>query len=448
MPFFIRHPAFVITGAIQAYNRYGRGFRSTYGGLMKNLNMSSDEILNMQTEMMKKLLFHAYDQVPYYKRVFNKAGFHPKDFRELSDLSSLPILTKKNIKDNFIDLIALNIQQKEKILHRTGGTSGEPSLFYLPRELKGAFNYASLYRFYSWGGVKFGEPRVTIGGRLITKKPPFAMRNLAENQLYICAQYINSDNINTLISSIIKFKPSFIQGHPSAISLIAESMLNTGNYVPVKAVFTTSENLYPDQRNIIEKVFCCKIFDTYGMGEMVAMASECKEHNGYHLAPEYGVTEVINDNVYEDGIGELISTSLQNYAMPLIRYNCGDLGKLRHEKCPCGCNFPMLEKVYGRIDDIIKTKTGRTILPLTIRLRMKHAGLSDFQLIQMEDGSINVNIFEKHNSERMQREILTASRVLGTIFDKEDSINIRVGEKPIMTRNGKIQMVIKQNKKE
>lgn len=399
-PYFIRYPIFIATGALQAYGRYGAGFKKNYDDLMNNNFLSENEIVDLQNQYMRRLLHHAYNHVPYYKRMFDNLGFLPDDYKDKRDLEKLPILTKDIIKNNFDDLIADNVSKNKRTLHTSGGTTGKPFAFYLSNELKRDFNYATLYRFYSWAGVKFGEPRVSIAGRLITKRPPYAMKNLAENQLYICAHYLTEENLGDIVSSILKFRPSFIQGHPSAIAVVAHHMKHTGTQVPVKAVFTTSENLYLDQRTVIEEAFSCKVFDTYGMGELVAMASECSQHNGYHLAPEYGITEIVNSELYNDGFGEIISTSLQNYAMPMIRYKTGDLGKLSARLCTCGCKFPMLESISGRIDDIIKLRDGKIILPLTLRITMKNAGIADFQIIQEQSGILRVNIlgsFEENN---------------------------------------------------
>lgn len=440
-PYIIRYPVFIVTGAIQAKSRYGKRFKAIYNDLMKNLYLSEEGINILQFNYMKKLLCHAYANVPYYKKVFVEAGFNPDYFKSAEDLKKIPILTKEIIRENFKDLIAKNFKNKSITKNRSGGTTGKPIEYYLPKELKGDFNYASLYRFYSWAGVEFGELRVSIAGRLITKKPPYSMYNLAENQLYVCAHYLEEENLADILKSMIKFKPSFIQGHPSAVSIVAEYMINQNINIPVKAVFTTSENLYPDQRNVIEEAFQCKVFDTYGMGEMVAMASECAQHNGYHLAPEYGYTEVINTDHYEDVVGEIISTSLQNYAMPLIRYKTGDIGKLKQGKCPCGCNFPMLEKISGRIDDVIKLRNGKTILPLTIRIRMKNAGITDFQIVQIEEDSFDVNILGIPADKNTESNI---RRIIEDIFGSEVRIQIHYNKDKILTQSGKKQMIIRK----
>lgn len=443
MPLFIRYPIFLATGVYQAQNRYGRDFERLSAYLMSNLLLSRDNIHDLQMKSMKKLLRSAYTHVPYYKRIFDSVGFEPGDFRDLNDLRLLPILTKEIIKNNIGELISDKIHSKAKALHQTGGTTGSPTFFYLPKVLKGPFNFATLYRFYSWGGVKFGEPRVSIAGRLITKTPPYAMRNIAENQLYVCAHYLQKENLDELIKSIKNFMPAFVQGHPSALAILAHYMLEKGIVLPVKSVFTTSENLYDDQRSLIEMAFVCKVFDTYGMGEMVTMASECTEHKGYHLAPEYGITEVINENSYENGVGELICTSLQNYAMPLIRYKCGDIGKLSDEKCSCGCAFPMLESISGRVDDVLKTIDGRTVLPLSIRLQMKAVDLSDFQVIQVRDNSFQVNLFGFYNEDQKDKVTVKINSVLMPILGNSANILVQFEQIPILTKNGKRQVVIK-----
>jgi len=444
-PYFIRYLAFVIKGAVQARNRYGKNFKSKYQELMSNENMSEQQIEILQNKLMKDLLQHAYENVPYYRKVFDNVKFDPQNYTGTEDLNKIPILTKEIIRENFYDLIASNISPKNMSKHSSGGTTEKPLQFYIPKDLKGDFNYATMYRFYSWAGVEFGERRVSVAGRMITKKPPYTMFNYAENQLYVSAHHLSNANLPDIVKSIIKFQPKFIQGHPSAIEIVSKFMINNDLRIGVKAVFTTSENLYKDQRQVIEEAFNCKVFDTYGMGEMVAMASECGVHNGYHLAPEYGFTEIVNTELYTDGLGEIISTSLQNYAMPLIRYKTGDLGKFKKEKCSCGSNFPMLDTISGRIDDLIELENGKKILPLSIRIQLKDLGIDDFQLIQISKVNFILNIFNiEQNKNRdynaIKKEI---NELFIKLFDESSQVEVSFEGKKIQSNNGKIKMVIK-----
>lgn len=443
-PYLIRYPIFIIEGAFQAKYRYGNEFHRILEDLLNNLTLSRDEVKKMQIIMMQNLLLHAYNHVPFYKRTFKNIGFHPQDYHDENDLKNLPILTKDIIRDNFNDMIADNLHNDKIVPHQSGGTTGAPLKFYLSKRLRGPFNFATLYRFYHWAGVSFGERRVTVGGRLITKRPPFTMVNPSENQLYVCAHFLNAETLETISRSIINFRPRFIQGHPSALAVLSQYLTNKGIIIPVKAIFTTSENLYDEQRCMIENVFACKVFDTYGMGEMVASASECCEHKGYHLAPEYGITEVINHEIYGGEIGELISTSLQNYVMPLIRYKCGDIGKIRTESCPCGCNFPMLEKISGRIDDVIITSNGKYVLPLMIRISMKKAGFSEFQLIQETETKFKLHLFLNPSLAERPFIVKQVHSILSDIFQDNSSFEVNFNCQPIRTTRGKQQMVIKK----
>ena len=441
-PYFIRYLAFVIKGAIQARNRYGKSFKSKYQELMSNENMSDQQIEILQNKLMKDLLQHAYENVPYYRKVFDNVKFDPRNYTGPEDLNKIPILTKEIIRENFYDLIASNISPKNMSKHSSGGTTGKPLQFYIQKDLKGDFNYATMYRFYRWAGVEFGERRVSVAGRMITKKPPYSMYNSAENQLYVCAHHLSDENLPEIVDSIIKFQPKFVQGHPSAVEIIAKYFNDNNISMKAKAVFTTSENLYPDQRGIIEKAFHCKVYDTYGMGEMVLMAAECSEHNGYHLAPEYGFTEIINAENYEDGLGEIVSTSLQNYAMPLIRYKTGDLGKLTNKKCNCGSNFPILEKLTGRIDDIIILPSGKKVLPLSLRIQLKNTGITNFQIIQEKNNTIRINILEVNNAVTNEQLTENTQKVLEEIFGCNIKIFVELYKKPIVSKSGKQQMVI------
>jgi len=395
-PIAIQRIGINIYGYWQARQRFGGDFKKTLEELEVTQWWTPQQLEELQNELLKKLVEHAYHNVPYYRRIFDERGIKPKDINCKEDLVKLPFLTKDIINEHFEDLIARNFPRSQMILHHTSGTTGRRLRgFYLPKRLRWTINYAHLYRFYRWAGFNVGEKRVTIAGRFFTNRPPYWAFNRAENQLLLSTHHLSSRTVDLYIERIAEFSPKAIQGHPSAIAYLARRMEEVNITIPVKAVLTTGEQLYPDQREIIEKRFQCKVFDAWGQGEAVAMAAECEKHEGYHIASEYGIIEVIEDEKLGSGMGEIVATSLWNYAMPFIRYKTGDLGALSKNCCSCGRGLPLLSQIMGRIDDLITTPSGEVILPVSFRTRFARLEfLEQYQLIQETTDSYRMLILD------------------------------------------------------
>lgn len=432
-------------GYWQARNRFGGDFRKILRELEDSQWWSPSELEELQSELLKKLIEHAYRNVPYYRRIFNERGLKPTDIKCKKDLVKLPFLTKEIINEHFSELTAKDFPQSRMVLHHTSGTTGRRLKgFYLPKRLRWTINYAHLYRIYRWAGFDIGEKRVTIAGRFFTNRPPYWVINRAENQLLLSTHHLSSSTVDAYIERIVKFSPKAIQGHPSAIACLARRMEELNVTIPVKAVLTTGEQLYLDQRDIIEQRFQCKVFDAWGQGEAVCMAAECEKQEGYHVASEYGLIEVVQDENFRDGIGEIIATSLQNYAMPFIRYKIGDLGALSEHDCSCGRGLPLLSKIVGRVDDIITTPEGEAVLPVSFRTRLaKLEFLDQYQLIQ-EDNDYRIMLLDNgHIGLRENKQILS---ILQHCLGTSANITIELMSEIPRTSGAKQKLIINRSK--
>jgi phenylacetate-CoA ligase len=154
-----------------------------------------------------------------------------------------------------------------------------------------------------------------------------------------------------------------LEGFPSTILVLAKFLKRNEATCPINAVFTSSEPLFDLHRQEMERSFGADVFDHYGQAERVAAASDCPEHRGLHVHPEYGVLELVKggSRVSTGERGEIVGTGLNNLAMPLIRYRTGDIAELSGDKCPCGRGLPLLKAVDGRKADCIVTPEGRVI---------------------------------------------------------------------------------------
>jgi len=389
------------------------------------------ELEELQQKSLRLLIKHAYNNVPYYHRIFRKRNLKPDDIKNTEDLLKLPRLTKEDIRNNLDDLVAINYKQDVMPGYSGGTTTGEPLKFYSDKR-SSAWRWAALHRDYRWCGYDLGDKLVVLWGHFGDLKEHTTLQKfddiLKRRRLLSCFDMTN-ESMAEYIEFLRRFKPKIIKGYSSALYLLAEFMRhNKIEGVEPEAIITTADNLFKYQREIIKSQFCCEVFDDYGNRETSLRAFECKEHSGYHISIENGVLELIMDNEHvEDGeIGAFLITDFNNYTMPFIRYEIGDAGTLTNEICSCGRGLPMIRSIEGRIVDILTTPSGR-YLPgeflIAIFAYYEIEGVKNYQVIQKrkdkllfklvktsnfmdEKLEIMINIIQQYTGDEMEIEIV------------------------------------------
>ncbi len=208
------------------------------------------------------------------------------------------------------------------------------------------------------------------------------------------------------VNIINSFKPKFIRGYASSLYFFSKWVEenNLEMHQPL-AVFTTSEKLYPDMREKIKAVFDCDVYDTYGLNDGGIGAYECSEHQGMHIDTERSVLEVIDNrgNELEKEEGRIIATNLCNYAMPLIRYDTGDLGHISPDKCKCGRGHKVLKEVAGRTSDILITPEGKNVHgEFFTHIFWEIKGIKEFQVVQEDLRNVLIRIVPENEFDEKQ----------------------------------------------
>jgi phenylacetate-CoA ligase len=212
----------------------------------------------------------------------------------------------------------------------------------------------------------------------------------------------------------------------------------------VEAVFTSSEALFPHQREIIEQAFECKVFDFYGLAERVAFATECTAHCGIHLNMDFGITEILNmdhEPVGHGEMGKIVATGLHNFAMPLIRYETNDVTVIQGQKCTCGRESPLIGDLTARAEDIITTRDGRYISFASLTLPIKLIGnVGESQIIQEDLEHIRVRIVKRPDYRESDTQDLLAEfrKRIGT----DVKVEIEFVDSIPRSRTGKFRFVI------
>ena len=327
----------------------------------------------MQESKLRKMINHAWSNVPYYKRIFKTENVKPGKTKKVEDLEKIPVLTHDDVRRHLDDLVAVNASRSSLARVQTTGTTGHPLILYKDGN-ETSSGMGSLYRGWSWCGYNIGEKMAQIWG-VRTARARVSKYQLLREQLrrvvtrntLISAWNLSHKDIEVAIKRLNKEKPTFLRGYVSPIYLLANFISQKGADVKfnLKGISTTAEPLLGFQRKEIEKAFRCEVFDQYGSGEVFSCGFECEAHMGLHIPMERVHIEFLdlddNSPVSEGETGRIVVTCLENYGMPLIRYDTNDLGIKREEFCACGRKLPLMDSIIGRTIDLIRLPNGKVI---------------------------------------------------------------------------------------
>jgi len=432
------------------YQRYGKKFEDKYRHFEKMQWWDYDRLVAYQNTRLQKLIKFAYENVPYYHRLMKKEGLKPADIKSRKDITKLPILTRDDIKRNFDALLSKGlgrIDRKKLLKGHTSGTTGSPLEFYWDQNTC-IVNNVVHWRQKSWAGIKLHDRCAVLLGRTVVpiekKIPPFWRMNYVHNTLWLSSFHLTIGNLALYVEKLQQFRPKYIEGYPSTLFILAKFLHSRKQTLPLKAALTSSETLYPVQREIIERSFACKVFDYYGLAERVVFATECSAHQGHHLNMDYGITEIVNDNgdpVNAGHMGWIVGTGLHNYAMPLIRYKTNDVSAIGVKHCSCGRRFPLLQDVTTKAEDIITTKDGRFISSSVLTHPFKPlVNIIESQIIQEDITNIKIKIVKSHayRDEDTESLLTEMQRRLGPGME----IHIDFVNEIPRTSNGKFRWVV------
>lgn len=334
-----------------------------YEFLLQSQYWSKDQLLDYQNKMFLDLIKESFLYVPYYINLSKETDLSINDFKDIQDIKLLPILKKSMIRGNENNFVNNKYDVKKLLKGGTSGTTGTPLKLYFDNQTFSK-RWAFELRLRNWAGLNnvYKPRRVQFTGRDIIpeyqKSQVFWRYNIPSNTLHCSTSNINANSVSLYLKAINEFKPEFIDGFPTAISVFVKLCMQKGYKLPsVKAVRVSAETLFDEDRKIIEEGFKTKVFNQFGSSESSCFCSD-NEFGEMLVHPEFGLFEVIDDNsndVEPTGTGKVITTSFINHIMPLIRYDLGDLVE-RGEKVTSfeGKNFERLDLVYGRIDDILE----------------------------------------------------------------------------------------------
>jgi phenylacetate-CoA ligase len=358
--------------------------------VLQQTQLDSPELIrSRQLKAIREIAHHAWTTVPYYRERWHHAGMQPKDLRTLDDLAQFPILTKDDIRANG------NALQSDEYLNRrvytktTSGSTGVPLSIVVDAAAM-AWKRAFTLRSDQWSGWTLGEPVARLWGHGLAERGGFKtrlMRCLVHRESFLNTLGIDRARLKAFADHLRHRQPGLLFGHAHSLYLFASYVRsNCPGTIQPTGVVSAAMTLHDWQRTVIEDAFGVPVTNRYGCEEVSLIACECEEHRGLHLNADGVYCEVIPDERLNAGpnAGRLLVTDLTNRAMPLIRYQVGDVVVASDRVCPCGRGLPLIESVVGREADYVLTPSGTLIsgISLTDHFATEIPGAAQVQLVQ------------------------------------------------------------------
>jgi phenylacetate-CoA ligase len=341
-----------------------------------------------QLDRLRKLVQHAYQNTPFYRQQFEASGVGPHDLRGLADLAKFPLLTKDLIRANKEAMICRSFPASQLVAKKTSGSTGV-SVELVVDEASAQWKRAVTISYDRWAGWDIGEPIAAIWGN-----PQHGLNWRTRLRNTLLERYTYLDTLRMDEAAMLAFhqklqstKPALLFGHAHSLYLFAR-FLETRKLpgIPLRGIISTCMVLHDFERSTIEKVFQTRVTNRYGCEEVSLIACDCPAGN-MHLNCDTLLVEFIRDGrpVPYGEPGALVVTDLSNYAMPFIRYKVGDVGvPSARTSCPCGCSYPILESLEGRVADYVMTPDGSYVsgISLTENFAMHLPGVKQMQIVQ------------------------------------------------------------------
>ncbi|MDG5761740.1 phenylacetate--CoA ligase family protein [Natronococcus sp. A-GB1] len=394
-------------------------------------SLSEEEIAALSTRRLQSLLDHAYENVPYYREAFDARP-------AATNLTELPVLEKGDLQQNFEGLKSNDLPSRDWYKNATSGSTGQPTTFVQDSHYA-SFRDGLKLVFDEWGGRDISDPKVKVWGAQDDLSTGTSVRtkvgNWLRNLTWINAYSMSEDDLRRAGRVINDEKPVTVHAYVEAVTNLASFLEDHDLSVHSPAsVMTTAGTLRPEMRAQIERVFDCPVHNRYGSRELGTVASECRYGTGLHYCPMLHHIEILDPTTLEPvepgETGEIVVTLLTNYSMPLIRYRIGDVGSFRKVQCDCGCRWPLLSNVQGRVTDHFVTPDGTLVYPGALRKALYHYDWIDrFQIHQTSTETVVFRLVSKqHSPPESDLEAISsrAKNVLGTDvtveFDFPDEI--------------------------
>ncbi len=342
---------------------------------------SREEILRIQNEKIVKQVRHVYDNVKYYRDLMDKKGVKPEDIKSVDDIKKLPFISKDDLREAYpYGFLGTDIKNCVRIQSTSGTTGKRVVAFYTQHDID-LWEECCARAIVAAGGTNEDVCHVCYGYGLFTGGPGL---NGGSHKVGCLTLPMSSGNTERQIQFLMDLQATILCCTPSYAAYIGEALAEKG-YKPednkLKAGIFGAEPWTEEMRRSIEKSLGIKAYDIYGLTETSGpgVSFECSEQTGMHINEDHFYAEIIDPDtgevLPEGSKGELVFTSLDKEAFPLLRYRTRDICILTRKKCSCGRTHVKMSKPLGRSDDMLIIR-GVNVFPSQIETVLLNEGYS------------------------------------------------------------------------
>lgn len=330
---------------------------------------SVEQLAEYNWQKRLAILAFAYENSPYYGKLYRDVGLEPGDVKTEEDWQNVPMLTREALRENFETLKIRGVERRGRYkMWTTGGSTGQPSKVLKDDDFSSS---ALNWRAGEWAGIRPGGNSATIM-RTHPMNWKGKLRHFAATfpnvNLMLDAGSMTEESIERFLAQWRKYKPRTISSYVGGVHQLALYCLERNIKLPSpEAISTTAAPLPAATRHTISAAFHCPVFDNYVATEAHPMANQCRElatgGTGYlHIHSDYRHLEFADENglcVPAEEFGDTLVTDLEDRVFPIVRYRIGDRGRMMNYKCSCGRPYPVMDAVHGRSFDFIYLEHGR-----------------------------------------------------------------------------------------
>lgn len=409
------------------YERLKRGsFWSGFLRLKEAQWLDSAALEEMTFRRLRPLLFHAYDNIPYYHELFDASGITPSHFQGLEDLGRLPVTTKQDLREGFPSRVTLpGVSPGRVRKSATSGSTAMPFEFFLDLDHMDLVRTSYLF-FWDLAGIGPWTPQIRIAAPPHLYEESHGLTKLlrrsliGEQRLLLGGKDATLEELVDAAKRIGGHRGYYLWTFPSYAARLAGDLLDRGDVLPVAplVVISYAETLTEGDKELMARAFRCHVVNHYGLMEAPFLAQTCPDNpEVFHVNCDRVVLRVVREDgsLAERGErGRIVITDLTNYVMPFINYDTGDFG-VAGGPCKCGRGLPALASLDGRAVEVIRAPDGSIIssgcLGRTLDIQCKATGyIREFQAVQTSPDRVDLKVvpgpgYSKDQGVRIQKEL-------------------------------------------
>jgi len=371
------------------YTKRGVQLPAAFQAVLPPLNQPLEKTVSARDAALRRLIAHAYQNVPYYKRLFDRNGIDPQSIKRAADLERIPVSSKDDLRGIPAErTLARGVDPSRLLESRTSGTSGSPfTVRHTPFESR--LLNLSYFRPLQY----YGRTRRDKIAAIIYTRPEMTRRNLIEEQIrravnfFPCLTIDMGSRPDKILKMLRWYRPDALGAYSGVLLRVAELVTEADRRdMGVRMIWVGGEMLTEPVRRRIASAFGARVYNTYASEEFRLIGWECRESGAFHLCNTHLIVEVLKDGrPAEPGErGELVATNLISYAMPFIRYRLGDVVTQGEMKCGCGLPYATIREIEGRTLDYFTKPDGSLLHPYDIARVILDSGgwIRTHQLVQ------------------------------------------------------------------